>query len=67
MNQGSNIPAPDNDLQGCPIPSTHRRLRHSHMLWHQAMEHYHEAEEFQANLNATIEALRNVSFVLQSE
>ena len=37
------------------------------MLWHQALESYQEPERFRANLNATIEALRNVTFVLQKE
>jgi hypothetical protein len=59
--------ADDDQLSGCPIPLTHRRLRHAHMLWHQALESYQEPERFRANLNATIEALRNVTFVLQKE
>jgi hypothetical protein len=36
-------------------------------LWHQALDNYHDPEAFRANLNAAIEALRNVTFVLQSE
>jgi hypothetical protein len=61
----------DKDGQGylvsCPIPLTHSRLRHAHLLWHQALQNYHNSEAFRANLNATIEALRNVTFVLQNE
>jgi hypothetical protein len=55
------------ELEGCPIPKTHRRLRQAHLLWHQTLEAYHDAERFRANLNSTIEALRNVTFILQSE
>lgn len=51
----------------CPIPSTHRRLEQAHRLWHQALETYDDAEGFHANLNALIESLRNVTFMLQSE
>jgi hypothetical protein len=46
---------------------THRRLAGAHLLWHQALEHYHDSDAFLANLNSTIEALRNVTFVLQNE
>ena len=55
------------DYTQCPIPKTHRRLVEAHLLWHQALEHYQQPELFQANLNATIQALRNITFVLQSE
>lgn len=51
----------------CPIPNSHRRLEQSHLMWHQCLEAYHDADPFQANLNATIEALRSVTFMLQSE
>ena len=55
------------ELENCPIPLAHRRLRDAHLLWHQALACYHDAERFRANLNATIEALRNVTFALQKE
>lgn len=55
------------DYSRCPIPKTHRRLVEAHVLWHQALEQYQQPELFQANLNATIQALRNVTFILQSE
>lgn len=51
----------------CPLPKTHRRLIEAHLLWHQTLDKYHDPEAFRANLNATIEALRNVTFVLQNE
>jgi tetratricopeptide (TPR) repeat protein len=55
------------DYSDCPIPKTHRRLVEAHLLWHQALEQYQNPEAFRANLNATIQALRNVTFILQSE
>jgi len=51
----------------CPIPAAHRRLAEAHVLWHQALSNYQEPDAFRANLNATIQALRNVTFALQSE
>ena len=51
----------------CPVPKTHRRLVEAHILWHQSLAHYQEPEPFRANLNALIQALRNVTWVLQSE
>jgi hypothetical protein len=57
----------ENGASNCPIPATHRRLRDAHTLWHQALDHYHDPETFRANLNATIEALRNITFALQKE
>jgi hypothetical protein len=51
----------------CLIPGTHRRLIEAHVHWHQALAHYQEPEVFRANLNALIQALRNVTFILQSE
>jgi hypothetical protein len=55
------------DYTHCPIPKTHRRLVEAHLLWHQTSAQYQYPEAFRANLNATIQALRNVTFVLQSE
>jgi hypothetical protein len=39
----------------------------AHVLWHQALAQYQQPEIFRANLNAVIQALRNVTFILQSE
>lgn len=55
------------DYNRCPIPKTHRRLVEAHLLWHQTLGQYQQPELFQANLNATIQALRNITFILQSE
>jgi hypothetical protein len=41
-------------------------LHHLHAIW-QSRRSYHDPEAFRANLNATIEALKNVTFVRQNE
>lgn len=51
----------------CPIPRTHARLRQAHLLWHQALDRYPDADAFCTNLNACVAALRSVTFVLQKE
>lgn len=51
----------------CPIPNAHRRLADLHQLWHQTLAAYGDPDGFRVNLNATIEATRNVTFILQSE
>lgn len=51
----------------CPLPNTHSRLSQTHRLWHQMLDAYDDPEGFRANLNSTIEALRNVTFMLQKE
>jgi hypothetical protein len=53
--------------KSCPIPNTHRRLEEVHQLWHQTAAAYHDPVRFRINLNAAIQALRNVTFVLQKE
>ncbi len=50
-----------------PVPSAHRRLDSAHRLWHRALEEYEDPDGFRTSLNATIQELRNVTFVLQSE
>jgi hypothetical protein len=51
----------------CLIPNSHNRLLDSHRLWHQTADSYFDPDAFRANLNATIEALRNITFALQAE
>src|SRR5690348_4069143 len=51
----------------CPITDTHTRLRQAHTLWHQAQRDYGSPDDFCTNLNATIQALRTVTFILQKE
>ena len=51
----------------CPVPSAHRRLMDCHVHWHAAADAYMEPESFRLNLNALIQSLRNVTFLLQSQ
>lgn len=51
----------------CPVPGAHARLGQSHRLWHQALKEYADPQGFCTNLNATVQALRSVTFILQKE
>lgn len=53
--------------ESCPLPKTHARLRQAHALWHMAADSYGEPEAFTIHLNATLQALRTVTWVLQKE
>lgn len=55
------------NLDDCPTPSAHARMNEAHRLWHQTAADYDNPDSFRANLNACIQALRNVTFVLQKE
>ncbi len=50
-----------------PIPRTHAVLSDAHWHWHQALSAYPDPPAFRASVNALIQALRNVTWVLQSE
>jgi hypothetical protein len=51
----------------CPTPTAHKRLNEAHRFWHECLEEYQSPEGFRVKLNACIQALRNVTFVLQKE
>lgn len=51
----------------CPIPDTHQKFEEAVYFLGKSAEHYHVPLEFQYNLNAFIQALRNTTFMLQSE
>ena len=53
--------------ESCPIRDTHTRLHRSHTLWHQAQREYSSPDEFCTNLNATIQSLRTVTWILKKE
>ena len=65
------MPNLPNDREGpgrlCPIPKAHRTLIDAHHFWHQTAVNYSHPDLFRANLNATIQAMRNVTFSLQNE
>jgi hypothetical protein len=51
----------------CPLPSTHQRCAETQYFLEQSLLHYHSPQPFLHNLNAFIQALRNITFILQSE
>lgn len=53
--------------EDCPIPKTHARLTQCHGMWHEALEAYSDPDAFVGHLNALIQGLRNVTWVLQKE
>lgn len=56
-----------NDQSEDPIPDTHQKFKEAAYFLGKCAEHYHVPLEFQFNLNAFIQALRNTTFMLQSE
>ena len=58
---------PPHDASSCPVPSTHDKYNEARYFFAKLLEHYHRPEEFQFNLNAFIQAIRNITFMLQSE
>lgn len=56
-----------NDQGECPIQDTHQKFNEATYFLGKSAEHYHVPLEFQFNLNAFIQALRNTTFMLQSE
>ncbi|MCH7719981.1 MAG: hypothetical protein IH988_03185 [Planctomycetes bacterium] len=55
------------DEHECPIPATHDKYEEAKYFLSRVVEHYHHPWEFQFNLNAFIQAYRNITFMLQSE
>jgi hypothetical protein len=53
--------------EALPIPETRQKYQEAEYFLVRCAEHYHFPLEFQFNLNAFIQALRNVTFMLQSE
>jgi hypothetical protein len=60
-------PARAKPEERCPIQDTHTRLHRSHTLWHQAQREYGHPDAFCTNLNATIQVLRTVTWILKKE
>ena len=50
----------------CPLSSVHNRISEVHKFWHDMLSGYQNPENFRIGLNAAIQALRNVTFLLQS-
>lgn len=56
-----------NDRGECPIPHTHQKFKEATYFLGRCAEQYHVPSDFLFNLNAFIQALRNITFILQSE
>jgi hypothetical protein len=69
------VQQPEEDIAGhttsrqpaCPTPTAHKRLDEGHRWWHGCLANYDDPPAFRANLNACLQALRNVTWVLQKE
>ncbi len=55
------------ELQNSPIPSTVDKFREAHYFLVAMSKTYHSPHAFRYSLNAFIQALRNITFMLQSE
>ena len=53
--------------EGCPIPAAHEKCAEARYFLIQCLLHYHAPQPFLHNLNAFIQALRNITFMLQSQ
>jgi hypothetical protein len=53
--------------EDCPIPSTQDKFNEASYFLSKMIENYHNPWEFQFNLNAFIQAFRNITFMLQAE
>jgi hypothetical protein len=51
----------------CPIPDTHRRLTQAFLIFEDINTSYQNPVKFTGNLNNLIQALRNITFILQAE
>lgn len=49
------------------LDTSYNRLDEAHRAWHGALDGYHRIEDFRANVNTAIQALRNVTFALQKQ
>jgi hypothetical protein len=52
---------------GCPIPSAHEKCVEARYFLIQCLLNYHAPQPFLHNLNAFIQAFRNITFMLQSQ
>ncbi|MCY3912850.1 MAG: hypothetical protein OXG43_06330 [Chloroflexi bacterium] len=55
------------DAAECPLAQTDDKFDEAHYFVSRMMDEYHDPMPFRYNLNAFLQALRNVTFVLQKE
>jgi len=51
----------------CLLPNSHDKFNEAHYFINMMIENYHKPDIFGFNLNAFLQALRNVTFMIQSE
>ncbi len=56
----------DRCRENCPLEAADRKLQEAHRHWHDMLDNYQEPDDFRIPLNSAIQALRNVTFALQS-
>src|SRR5713226_6900550 len=54
-------------VDGCPFVNTHDKFQEAHYFISQMVHTYHEPEPLRWNLNAFLQALRSVTFVIKKE
>src|SRR5260370_3751083 len=57
----------DVSVEPSPVEAAYGRLREASHFWKQALASYDNSETFRANVNACIQALRNITWSMQSE
>ncbi|WP_455924264.1 hypothetical protein [Pseudomonas putida] len=56
----------EKDEYKCPLSPVDRRLEDAHRHWHEAEKGYFDPDTFRRAIQATIQTLRTVTFILQS-
>lgn len=51
----------------CPIPASEDKLAEAHYFLHRMLEVFHEPHEYRWNLNAYLQALRSIEWLLKKE
>jgi hypothetical protein len=62
-----NLPCMRAIHDNCPIPESSDKYREAHYFLDVMLAHYHDPQVFRWNLNGFLQALRNVTFVMQKE
>lgn len=52
--------------KACLLEGVHNRIGEVHKFWHDMLSEYQNPENFRISLNAAIQSLRNITFLLQS-
>jgi hypothetical protein len=68
-NTPTNEPIPEGAevLEDCPLSEADDKYTEAHYFLERMMAEYHNPQKFRWNLNAFLQALRNVTFLLQSQ